>query len=61
MKKKFSGTNEEILIEIPKNICKLYSLKPGIEFEVKVAERPNSKLLLSFLCDIPNNQNHFKS
>ena len=61
MKEKSIGNNEEILIEIPKEVCKLFKLKPGIEFEVKANERPNSKLLVSFLCDIPTDQSFFKS
>jgi hypothetical protein len=54
MNEKSIGNNEEILIEIPQEICKLYKLKPGMEFEVKTVERPDSKLLISFLCSISN-------
>jgi hypothetical protein len=54
MKEKFIGDNEQILIKIPKDICKLYNLKPDLEFEITAVERPNSKLLISILCDINN-------
>ena len=45
--------DEKILVEIPEEICKLYQLKQHMCFKVKAVEKPSSKLLISFLCDLP--------
>ena len=44
--------DEQMLVQIPGEICKLYNLKPGMEFEVRATERADSKLFLSFICDL---------
>ena len=52
MRGKILIKDEQMPVQIPGEICKLYKLKPGMEFEVRATERPNSKLLLSFICDL---------
>ena len=52
MKENSLGSEGQILIKIPDAICKLYNLKPNMEFEVMATVRPTSKLLISFLCSI---------
>jgi hypothetical protein len=52
VKVKFIKKDKKILIEIPNEICDLFNLKDGGEFEVKAVETRPSKLLISFLGDI---------
>jgi predicted transcriptional regulator len=48
--------SKRILLEIPENICDLYDLKSDMSFEVKTVEMHSSKLIISFLCDLPSDE-----
>ena len=53
MKAKSIEHDKKILIEIPEEICKLYKLKPNMEFDIKAVDRPPSKLLISLRVNLP--------
>lgn len=44
------------VVEIPKAIVALYSLKPGMPFHIKAIENKHGVCIINLAVEIPNNQ-----